>query len=314
MKDYLKIIKNNIWNSDYYEEVIIKPLKTSFKYYFKMTFWLVLFYTAFVSIFFLPEFILLTRNMVSHFSQSYPTELKVTFKDGQAFSNLTEPVVIPLAESEKKIFESIEGKIGSIENLLVIDTHNNFVLEEFDNYRSFFVLKKDALVARGADDKIEVSEIPAEMMVVSGADVRNMADKIQQIILLLAPLGVLIIYLFGISYFIFIICFLILIALFAWLLLYIAKRDLSFKQSLAITLHACTLPFLINFFIFILYPSLALNFPFLLTFTLLIIYLNLIRKAKTPVVIPVAPKDIPADTIVEEKEKKEDEKKEEVKE
>lgn len=306
MKNYLVKIKNNIWNHTYYEEILVKPLSASVKYYAKMALWLTLIYTAFVAVVFLPEFITTAKRVVTGFASAYPAELKVHLNNGQASVNLPEPLIISLSANEKALFKSVEKKLGSPENLIVIDTRTNFDLAEFTNYRALFVLKKDALAGIGSSGQIQVSKLPAGNVIISGTDVKNVANKIQSVILVIAPLGVLVIYFLGVLFFIFTIGYLILVALFAWLLLYLAKRDLTFKQSLGLTLHACTFALLVNFFIFVLYPSLSINFPFLVTFTLLIIYLNLIRKPKMAVVMPVVPKDIPIDTVAAGEAKKEE--------
>lgn len=297
MKDYLQKIKNNIWNQSYYEEILTKPLSSSFKYYAKMVLWLTLVYTGFISIAFLPGFIDISREFVSGVASAYPSELKVHLRDGKASVNMPEPIIIPLSVSEKKLFKSVEKSLGSPENLFVIDTRTDFSMAEFSNYRALMVLKRDSFAGIGSDGEISVKEIPDGNVIVSGTDIKNVASKIHSFILVLAPLGVLVIYFLGILFFIFTIGYLILIALFAWLLLYIAKRDLTFKQSLGITLHASTFALLANFFIFILYPSFSINFPFLVTFTLLVIYLNLIRRPKASVVVPVVPVDVPVDTV-----------------
>ncbi len=308
MKDYLQKIKNNIWNHSYYEEVITKPLSSSFKYYAKMTLWLALIYTAFVSIVFLPGFIDLSRDVISGVVGSYPAELQVHFRDGKASVNMPEPIIVSLSDKERTIFKNAQVKWGVPENLFVIDTRTNFNLTEFSNYRSLMVLKKDAFAGVGSNGEVRVSNVPSGNVIISGADIKRVANKLQTAILVLAPLGVLMVYLLGVLFFILTIGYLILIALFAWLLLYIAKRNITFKQSLAVTLHASTFALLINFLIFVLYPSLSLNFPFLVTFTLLITYLNLVRKPKVTVTIPA---NVAVDTVAKAEEK---EKEEEVKE
>jgi hypothetical protein len=304
MKYYWQKIKDNIWNHSYYEEILAKPLGASFKYYFKMVLWLALIYTALCSVLFLPEFVSTARQVIFDINQSYPADLKVTLHDGQASVNMPEPVVIPLSDVGKNIFKNVNKGTDTLTNLIVIDTRNEFALAEFNNYRALFVLKKDSLVGLDNNGGVRVSKIPTGSIVISSAEVKNVAAKIQSMILILAPLSVLAIYLFGLLFFAFTIGYLVLIALFAWLLLYVAKRDLTFKQSLGVTLHACTLALLVNFFIFILYPSLSINFPFLVAFTLLIIYLNLIRKPKVSFAVPVAPTNIPVDTVAQAEGKK----------
>jgi hypothetical protein len=304
MKEYLQKIKNNILNREYYEEVLTKPLSSSFRYYVKMSLWLTLIYTAFISIAFLPGFIDISRGLISDMVQSYPVDLKVHLRNGEASINLPEPLIIPLSANEKDIFKYAK-KMGALENLMVIDTRSKFDLNEFGNYRSVFVLKKDSIAGLGSDGEVKVSSIKVSStgVIISGLEIKDIGDKLQKAILVFAPFAVLVIYLLGVLYFIMTLGYLLVIALFTWLLFYTANRKVEFKQAFAVSLHACTFALVVNFFIFILYPSLSINFPFVVTFTLLIIYLNLIKKNKIAIIVPAVPKDVSVDTVINAEEK-----------
>ena len=302
MNYYFQKIKDNIWNPAYYEEILIKPFGSSFKYYLKMSLWLTLVITALVSVLFLPNFISLVRQTVTSVAKIYPAELKIHFNNGQASINMPEPVIIPLSSLDSIFKGKIEKNADYPRNLLVIDTRTDFVLSEFNNYKSLLVLKRDSFVAMGNKDEVRISEIPKDNIIISGEDVKNFANKIQSVILVVAPLGVLVIYFFGLFFFLFSLGYLIFIALLAWLFLYVVKRDITFKQSLAVTLHACTLPFLVSIFMCVFNPFLTINFPFLATLTLLIIYFNLINKQKTIASIPVEPEIKPIEEVKTDRE------------
>ena len=163
-----------------------------------MALWLTLIYTALMSVVFLPEFITTAKRVVAGFASAYPAELKIYLRDGQASVNLLEPLIISLSANEKALFKSVEKKLGSPENLIVIDTRTNFAPAEFSNYRALFVLKKDALAGVGNSGEVRVSKVPAGNVIISGVDVKNIANKIKSVILVIAPLGVLVIYFLGV--------------------------------------------------------------------------------------------------------------------
>lgn len=301
MKFYLQKIRDNIFNPSYYEEIVSKPLKASFKYYLKMAMWLALIYTAFVSVFFVPEFMRLLKEVSSSLASAYPADLKVHFQNGEASVNMPEPIIVPLPQTGKEFFNgSHNGR--DIKNLMVIDTRTVFTSEDFKQDQALFVLKKDAMAGLGNDSEVRVTDIPGGNIIIDKQDIQKIADRFQTFSIALVPISVLVIYLLALIFFTLTLGSIIMVALFAWLLLYVAKRDLTFKQCLGLTLHAATLALCVNFFIFILYPSLSINFPFLATFSLLVLYLNLIRKPAVPVVVPAVPAEIPKDTIEEGKE------------
>jgi len=303
MNYYYQKVRDNIFNPAYYREVFEAPLSAGFFYYLKMCLWLTLIYTALISTVFLPDLINIARRAVTDMSGAYPADLAIHLKKGTASVNLPEPVVIPMPSAESKLFNFNSQKTGKvISNLLVIDTRENFSLKDFDNYHSLFLLRKDA-VAGDTGGEVRVTKIPADgNVIIDKSIISKVADNLQFAIYFLAPLSVLAIYLLGLVFFTATLIPILAISFTAWLLILLAMRGSSssrpgFKQSLGVTLHAVTLSLVVNFFTFILYPSISINFPFMVTFTLLVIYLNLIRPPKTASVAPVAPKNIPADTI-----------------
>lgn len=305
MKYLFQRIKDNIYNQTYYEEILVKPLSVSFGYYAKMALWLTLVYTAIISLFFLPEFVRLSRQVISDFAQNYPAQLVISFKDGIASTNMSEPIAIPLASTEKTLFSRLSQEVV-INNFVTIDTRSNLSVTDFNRYQSLFVVGKDSSAGLGGEDRLQITKHPANSVSISKTDIDLAANKAQKIILTLAPIGVLLIYLLGVLFFVFTLLPILITASLAWLLLYVARRDLSFRQSLSVSLHASSLALCVNLLLFVFYPSFSINFPFLITVSLLVIYLNLIQKKKMVIAQPVAPKEIPIDTVAKEKREKEE--------
>jgi len=305
MKYFLQRIKDNFYNQAYYEEILAKPLSASFVYYAKMALWLTIVYTALISLFFLPEFVRLSRQVISDFAQNYPAQLIISFKDGIASTNLPEPITIPFSPTEKTLFSRLSDKIAII-NFVTIDTRSNLSESDFTNYRSLFVVGKDSSAGLGGEDSLQITKHPTNAISITKSDIDLASDKAQKIILTLAPLGVLLIYFFGVLFFVFTLLPILINASLAWLLLYVARRDLSFRQSLAVSLHASSLALCVNLLLFVFFPSFSINFPFLITLSLLVIYLNLIQKKKVVVTQPVVPNEIPVDTVAKEKREKEE--------
>ncbi|MCX6713012.1 MAG: DUF1189 family protein [Candidatus Vogelbacteria bacterium] len=293
---------DNLWNPEYYRAILTRPLSSAFAYYLKMSLWLVLCYTAFVSLFFVPDMVRFARTMVTDFGAAYPSDLVIRLSNGQASVNRPEPIVMPLPPSASRLFNFNAARTGKvIGNLAVIDTRKNFVLTEFAGQHSLFVLNKDAL---GADTGASVQVTPVltgGSTMIDKSFILSLAERVRRVIALLAPFSVLAVYLFGIAFFAFTLLPILLTALAAWVLLLIASRGNlvrpRFAQALSVTLHAVTLSLVVNFFTFLVYPVLSLNIPFMFTISLLVIYANLIRKQKIVFIPPVAPKEIAKDTI-----------------
>jgi hypothetical protein len=290
MNFYFKKFRDNVYNPAYYREILNLPLPSGFKYYLKLSVWLVLFYTAFVSVLFVPNMVRLAREITADLAQSWPGDLKIRVQNGAASINLPEPLAIPLPASAGKVFNYSAAKTGRvIGNLLVIDTRTSFSSSDMADSRSLFVLKKDA-VAGAADGEIRLSKIPADQnLTIDREAIRSLAEKTGTFISILTPISVLLIYGLGLIFFFLTLLPIMVTALAVWaLLLVAARRDsirLRLAQAVQVTLHAVTLSLVANFFTFLLYPSLAINFPFMLTFSLLVVYANLIRAPK-PVFTP----------------------------
>jgi len=305
---YLQKFRQNIFNPAYYRVIMNQPLSGAFKYYLKLSLWLVLLYTAFVSAVFLPNALKLIRQTTFALDDAYPVDLKIHLSGGRAAVNLPEPVIIPLPGNLSKLFNSDSSKTGKVfTNFAVIDTRKPLVPADFDSFHSIFVLGQDALATDSGGD-LQVKKVPADTnLIIDKGIISSVAAKARTFITIMTPLSVLVVYLLGLLFFTVNLLPILAIAFLAWLLLLLAPRPAgegrpNFGSALAVTLHAVTLSLVANFFTFLVYPSLAVNFPFMATFTLLIVYINLIRKPKLAFVPPTPPKNIPEDTITEPKE------------
>jgi len=297
MRFYLKKIRDNISNRSYYEDIFAGSLNSSFRYYFKMVMWLALIYTAFIAIFILPNFIDWSRQLVKNLATEYPAELVITVDQGQISTNQTEPIKIPLALSERYLFNSVPTASSTKDNLLVINTKKAFIADEAASYRALMILTENSLVLVNNDGEAVINILPTTAGgTITVNDVLILAQKFQNYAYLLAPVLVLVIYFYSLVILTMLLVVVAIIALLTYLLFVLTKKPITYRQALAVTLHAVTLFYLLNFIVFIIYPSFSVNFPFMVAFTLFVIYRNLIRQPKPAMIIPPPAPTIPTDS------------------
>jgi hypothetical protein len=146
-------IKNSIYNKDYYQNTIFnESLKTSIKYLAKLCLLIALAGLIIFS-FSMPNIAKEIKNFVSAVAQGYPQDLIISLNKGEVSTNKEEPFFMAVPEN---IFKK-EDKTSDLykENLIVIDTKNNYSLEKFNEYSTFFLLAKKELITIKGNGGIE---------------------------------------------------------------------------------------------------------------------------------------------------------------
>lgn len=300
MNFYWQKLRDNVFNQKYYQAVIQGSARTSLNYYFKLAFWLALFYTAIIAIVFLPTFLNLAHQVVNDFTAAYPAELKIHFQNSEASVNQPEPVVIPLPAAESSLFnlQTDSTKRGIIANLLTVDTRQTATSGVFMSSRSLFYLDKNSMWGFGGQNgKLMHRQLPTDTnVIIDRTFISNLSNRLNWFLVIFTPFSVLLVYALALIFFVFSLLEALIVAILAWLLFKLGKTQGSGEQSLwsqawKASLHAITLPFVVNLVVFVTYPSFALNFSFVVTFALLVIYLNLISKPKPTFVSANQPVD-----------------------
>lgn len=145
---FITNVLDSIYNPGFYGELKHKPTSFTVYYVFKLSALLAFFITVFVFFQLYSTFgISLSKDSVvytevkQYLNQYFEDDLVLRFKDGTLSSNKQEPIVFPYLPEWDSDLE-IEP-VDKIENLLVLDTGNDFNLELFRKFNTLAFFAKD---------------------------------------------------------------------------------------------------------------------------------------------------------------------------
>ncbi len=271
---FLNKIKSSIYDPVFYKDVVDGKVAGSFVYYLKLSVSLALFISIAFSIMAVPrmkEFLVTAKGNIE---QNYPKDLVVQIKNGTAMSNAVDPFFVAIPQNLKVM----DKQVKDFENILVIDTKNDFNLENFRNFKTAVLLTRDSLVVEGGDGRLDITplkDIPD--FTVNHENVTKVLAKsepLSKVLNVLVPvtifLGVFIGYMFKMLY-------LILVAVLVLLIGKLMKLDLSFRKSFSLSLYAVTLPT----FVSVLFFFLGMKSPFLVPTMILLVVVLVNLKSST---------------------------------
>lgn len=147
-------IKNSIYNKEYYKNTVLnESLKQSIKYILKLSVILVLVLLIIFS-FKIPGLITQGEKLVSTMARDFPEDLIISIKAGEVSINQPEPYVFAMPDYLQDD-ETIELESNEL-NLLVINTTEDYSIDKFNEYQTVFLLAKKEIVAKKADNNLEV--------------------------------------------------------------------------------------------------------------------------------------------------------------
>lgn len=280
---FLDNVKNSIYGPEFYKKLLTKAPSFSFKYFYALVSVLAVVLTAQFSFRAIPSLNTFLAGIGPQIVSNYPNELVITIKNGQASSNVDEPYFIKtpasiLGENFKNVpvitvngLQPSSSSSSVPENLIVIDTKNQFSEADFDKYNTFAVLTKTSLAMRKDSGKIEIqslNKIPD--WTISKASVSSFVGKIQPFIKFASPLFVLMFFVGYMFYFSLQLIYLLLAALLIWAVTKIKKLQIGYKKSYQAGLHIMTFPLLIGAISTILNIHITDAIPFFTTIVIVV--------------------------------------------
>ena len=260
----------SIYSPEFYSQVLTKGRGKAFGYFFILISILTLI-SAVPPIYglatgFQPEI----KKILSQASSKYPTELEVKIKNGTVTTNVSEPYFIQ-SPSNNKQKENY--------NLAVIDTTTPFSVTQFDNYKSYVWISKDAIYTKSQGNELKVYSLSkVEDLTVNKKMIDSLYSKITPWLVVVVPIlsvfliiGLFIGYTFRLVYLFF-------LALCIFLLAKVLKRQLSYGDSYTIGIYAMTLSLLIGIVQFYIRE---LHIPFLFTIVALVVVAINLRTIPT---------------------------------
>jgi hypothetical protein len=274
---FLNKIKSSVHDPVFYTDVVEGRETGPFKYYLKLSLVLALVFSVTSSFMVVPRMKEFLVSAKSKIELNYPKELEVKIQGGVASTNAVEPYLVPVPLDLKVMDEDVKD----FDNILVIDTKNDFTLERFNSYNTVILLTKDSFVVEGDNGRVNITplkDIPN--FTVNYENVTKVLARSESIsrvlsgaLPLLILVGVFIAYMFKLVYLLF-------VALLVMVIGKIKKLNLNFKKSYAVSMYAVTLPTLLSALFFFFGMPMPMLVPTVIL--LVVVWVNL---KSSPVVV-----------------------------
>ena len=270
MGNFIDHIQKSIYSPEYYRALLGRPASYSWKYYWSFTMFLSVIMTIIISLPMVPQIDRVFANMDTKVLAYYPDDLVLTVTQGALSINKPEPFALPLPAA---LLSS--GDTKGIVSFLVIDTTQDADMTTFQNYHTLLLLNKHALVSLDKAGRLNVVSFEPEMdFTVNEGSVRTLLAQLAPLEKFIAPFIVLMVFFAFLISFAVLLVYLLLHAIFIWLLGKVLAYNWSYATSYRIGLHAVTLPLLFSSIAAVL-PIGGFSLPFMNAFlTMLIVYMN----------------------------------------
>ena len=276
---FLDNIKDSVYSPPFYKDIPWSGFWKAVRHFLLLIIVLTVIQAGITAVPIATSFKVGVQNFVNSLVASYPEELVITIKDGEAEVNVEEPFFLSLPKEVSGLVES-EG----FENLLVIDTQNPYKGIQMDEYSTIAWLTKDALFVRGDDGGIDVINLSDvgdftldKRLIDSGVSMITPYSKyLGPIAVVAVTLGIYLSYSQRLFYALF-------FALVLLILSSVLKLHWTYGQAYKISLYAMTAGMLFEFLLGITsaYHQFS-GFPFMFTLiTLAVVFINV--RGKEPV-------------------------------
>lgn len=233
MKTIYDTIKQSVYNPSFYQSVEETPLSGIIRYYVKVSFLLAFVMTIALGALLVPKGIAFVRDSAPSMVKAYfPADLNIHIEKGDASVNVAMPYLVPLSGVSSTTADVIQ-------NILVINTTEEFNKKKFDEYRTFALLTKNEIATQNDKGQITIQSLRTlPTITINQAWLLSWVEKINGslvYIVLFGLIGTFIALLFGY------LVYLILLFLFALIPLFIAylKKDvLSYRSAYKMSLYA----------------------------------------------------------------------------
>ncbi len=288
---FFYILKNSVFNLDYYQDVIKAPLSLSLKYFYCLLFLVALAFIVPVAIFFLtlsPRTAEISKRVQEEVATFYPRDLVLKINDGRLSINQEEPYFIDGSDGARKFVKETTGK----DHLVAIDT--NASPSDFSKYQAMVLLTKEAAIYPKSYQGAQRTEVMpfnetedvtlTQSIYLAGVSRLNpIFEKLPEIftgmtmLLLIAgpPLAAGLVFIQKIIH-------LLIITVFGVFIARMIGLPLNFKQILQVGIHSSTLPivFFTGLFVFGLSPAIPFGYSLVLLLFMGAVFYNLKGKGK----------------------------------
>jgi hypothetical protein len=271
MKDFIEHIQKSIYAPVYYRDIVTRPASYSWKYYGSLAMFLAVLMTIVASVPLVPRLNTFLTTLPTSVIAYYPSDLQMIITRGQVATNVSEPYFLKLPSGEAT---STLASSSSVFSLGVIDTKSEVTLSRFNEYHALFWITRDSLVSLDRAGGLQVTKLGDITITIDVEHLRSFVRGIEPYFVWVSPVVVFVIFVGMLLSFLVMLVYLLLDALFVFVLGRILKQYWSYRDAYHICLHAVTLPLLCSS-IFYLLPVSGIQLPFLSTLLLLVVvYFN----------------------------------------
>lgn len=235
MKTIFETFKRSIYDPAFYKGVADETLSAGLRYYIKFSLFLALMMTLVLGIFLVPQGVVFLKERAPEVVKNYfPTGLTISIKKGEVSVNVEEPYIVPGKDATLPLL-----KEQGLENMLIVDTKNDFDVKKFEAYKTFALLTKTEIITQSAKGQItikQLNEFPDSS--INQDWLLSWVEKVQSnmwYIVALGTLGTFIIIFLGY------VLYLLVLLLFAFVPLsvaYLRKTPISYSTAYKISLYA----------------------------------------------------------------------------
>lgn len=255
-KIFIETFKNSVYSKEFYRDLQNRAISESVYYYLFLVLLAAAIFSLTLGIRFLPTVNSFIQTAGPSIIKSFPDDLIVEIKNGQAAHNSDEPVMIPFPLGDKTPWRYA----------VVVDTKNPFSMQKFEEFNTPFLLTSDSIVAFQSEQQVKISSLKnAPNLTIDKRQIVSWVGAAEPFLGWSVPImfaGLLIMGFFVyVSYFLRI----ILASLIIWVFHRIKNVSLPFKRVYQVAIHASTLPFVLIGVVLMLIPFDFPVPPFLFT-------------------------------------------------
>lgn len=188
MKIMFETFKKSLSSPAFYREASALPLTDALRYYAKFGFFLSLITTIAFAVLLVPFGVSFIEKRAPELVKAYyPAELVLSVTKGEVSVNIPQPHVIATKDITRRALPE-----WKFENVVVIDTQNDFNKKRFDEYNTFALLTKNEIVTSNSGGNITIQEIPRTMTTtINQETLLTWVNKVRESLVYIVPRGLL---------------------------------------------------------------------------------------------------------------------------
>ncbi len=234
MKNLFTIFQKSLYGPEFYQGVALTSFKDAFRYYLKFTLLLAVFMTIAFAVILVPQGVrFIKEEAPALVKKYYPKGLVVTVTKGEASSNVVEPYIIPVEGVVKEVLQE-----SKMDNILVIDTQNEFNKKTFESYKTFALLTKGEIVVQD-DTGISIQNLSGlPNFVMSEEALLAWVEKVRTSLSIFIPASITLTFIVIMVGFVLYFIPLLLFALIPFFLAWVKKIPLTYGGAYKISMYA----------------------------------------------------------------------------